>query len=62
MYFFGNTSVLSVLKSSFLESLSRTYQISLTFFWGEFGLPVPRKHKVRMNLKDLNVLLSYFTV
>ncbi|CAE7420688.1 DGAT2 [Symbiodinium microadriaticum] len=45
MYFFGNTSVLSVLKSSLLESLSRSYQISLTIFWGEFGLPIPRKHK-----------------
>jgi hypothetical protein len=46
MYFFGNTSVLSVLKNSVLETLSRTYQVSITIFWGQYGLPIPRKHKV----------------
>lgn len=46
MYFFGNTSVLSVLTNPFLESLSRKYQISLTWFWGLWGLPIPRPHKI----------------
>jgi hypothetical protein len=46
MYFFGNTSVLSVLTHPFLESISRKYQISLTLFWGVWGLPIPRPHKV----------------
>lgn len=46
LYFFGNTSVLSTLKSAFLESISRKYQISLTWFWGVAYLPIPRPNKV----------------
>jgi hypothetical protein len=46
MYFFGNTSVLSVFTHPFLESISRKYQVSLTWFWGVWGLPIPRPHKI----------------
>lgn len=46
LYFFGNTSVLSVLTNPFLESISRKYQVSLTLFWGVWGLPIPRPHKI----------------
>lgn len=46
LYFFGNTSVLSVLTHPFLESISRKYQVSLTLFWGVWGLPIPRPHKI----------------
>lgn len=41
-YFFGNTSVLSVLKRGPLASLSRRLGASLTLFWGKWGLPIPR--------------------
>jgi hypothetical protein len=46
LYFFGNTSVLSVFTNPFLETISRKYQISLTWFWGIWGLPIPRPHKI----------------
>ena len=46
MYFFGNTSVLSILKMPILESMSRKFQMSFTIFWGRFGLPVPRDDKL----------------
>jgi len=42
VYMFGNTTVLSVLAWGPLESLSRTLGMSVTFFWGRFGLPVPK--------------------
>jgi Diacylglycerol acyltransferase len=45
-YFFGNTSVLSVWKNPFLASASRRFQVSLTYIWGRFGVPIPRDHKV----------------
>lgn len=45
-YFFGNTSVLSIIQNRFLETLSRKYQVSLTIFWGRWGLPIPRQHKI----------------
>lgn len=43
-YFFGNTSVLSVLKRGPLAALSRRLGASLTLFWGQYGLPIPRDH------------------
>lgn len=46
VYLFGNTSVLSVLKHGPLASLSRKLQVSLTFFWGKFFLPIPRDEKI----------------
>ena len=46
MYFFGNTSSLSVLNSEFLANFSRKFQVSITLFWGWFGLPVPRPNKL----------------
>jgi hypothetical protein len=45
-YLFGNSSVLSVLKHGPLAALSRKLQVSLTFFWGKFYLPIPRDEKV----------------
>ena len=46
VYLFGNTSVLSLLKTNFLTSLSRKTQISLTCFWGKWNLPIPRDEKL----------------
>ena len=46
MYFFGNTSVLTIPSSKLLESISRKLQMSLTVFWGRWGLPIPRPLKV----------------
>jgi hypothetical protein len=46
VYLFGNTSVLSVLKTGFLASLSRKMQMSVTYFWGKWFLPLPRDDKL----------------
>ncbi|CAB9499666.1 Diacylglycerol O-acyltransferase 2 [Seminavis robusta] len=44
-YLFGNTSVLSVLKHGPLADLSRKLQVSLTYMWGKYYLPIPRDEK-----------------
>jgi len=41
IYLFGNTTVLSVLTSGPLAALSRAAGVSVTIFWGRFGLPMP---------------------
>lgn len=46
IYLFGNTAVLSVLKTGMLATLSRKTQVSMTYFWGRFLLPIPRPVKV----------------
>jgi hypothetical protein len=46
MYFFGNTSVLSIPTNKSFEKISRKLQMSLTYFYGSFGLPVPRPNKI----------------
>lgn len=46
VYLFGNTSVLSVLKTGLLASLSRKMQVSVTYFWGKWFLPIPRDDKL----------------
>lgn len=45
-YLFGNTTVLSALTSGPLASLSRKLGVSVTLFWGRFGLPVPKPVKL----------------
>ena len=47
-YCFGNTSILEVVKTGVLAQLSRRLQVSLTYFWGKLGLPIPRDDKVRV--------------
>lgn len=74
IYLFGNTNVLSVLKTGLLASISRKvvtiyrtmrwisvavrfasnysivllqFQVSLTYIWGKYYLPIPRDCKVR---------------
>lgn len=47
IYCFGNTSILTIVKTGFLAQLSRKMQVSFTYFWGKFGLPIPRDEKVR---------------
>eukprot|EP00440_Ansanella_granifera_P041720 gb/GFBE01045235.1/.p1 GENE.gb/GFBE01045235.1/~~gb/GFBE01045235.1/.p1 ORF type:complete len:349 (+),score=46.12 gb/GFBE01045235.1/:1-1047(+) len=42
IYMFGNTTVLSALTWGPLASLSRTLGVSVTVFWGRFGLPLPK--------------------
>mmetsp|Transcript_4988 Transcript_4988/g.12657 ORF Transcript_4988/g.12657 Transcript_4988/m.12657 type:complete len:322 (-) Transcript_4988:389-1354(-) len=46
VYCFGNTTCLENLKTGFLVTLSRKLQISLTVFWGKWGLPIPRDVKL----------------
>ena len=46
VYLFGNTSVLSVLKTGLLASFSRKFGVSLTYIWGRFYLPIPRGGKL----------------
>lgn len=46
VYLFGNTSCLTVLKTGFLATLSRKMQMSVTYFWGKWMLPVPRDEKL----------------
>ena len=46
VYFFGNTSVLSVLSSPMLRSIARTTGVTLTWFWGWRGTPIPRPRKI----------------
>ena len=40
-YTFGNTQVFHCLTGSFLRRLSAILRISVTLFWGRWGLPVP---------------------
>ena len=42
IYLFGNTTVLSVVTHGLLATLSRKLQVSLTYFWGKWYLPIPR--------------------
>ncbi|EEC44340.1 predicted protein [Phaeodactylum tricornutum CCAP 1055/1] len=46
VYLFGNTNALSVLKTGFLAAISRKLQISLTYIWGKWYLPIPRDCKL----------------
>jgi 1-acyl-sn-glycerol-3-phosphate acyltransferase len=46
VYLFGNTSVLTVLKTGILEMMSRKLQMSVTYFWGKWFVPIPRDDKL----------------
>eukprot|EP00521_Asterionellopsis_glacialis_P013636 CAMPEP_0195296906 /NCGR_PEP_ID=MMETSP0707-20130614/20381_1 /TAXON_ID=33640 /ORGANISM="Asterionellopsis glacialis, Strain CCMP134" /LENGTH=212 /DNA_ID=CAMNT_0040358539 /DNA_START=373 /DNA_END=1011 /DNA_ORIENTATION=- len=46
LYLFGNTSIFTVFKTGRLADLSRKLQVSLTYFWGKWYLPVPRDDKL----------------
>jgi len=46
VYLFGNTHVLTVLKSGPLAKLARSLQVTLTYFWGKYYLPIPRDEKL----------------
>jgi len=46
VYMFGNTTVLSALTWGPLAALSRKLGVSVTIFWGRFGLPVPKPVKI----------------
>ncbi len=43
VYHLGQSQLLTSWGS---EELSRRYRISLIFFWGQWGLPLPRRHPV----------------
>jgi len=45
-YMFGNTTVLSALTAGPLATLSRKLGVSMTLFWGRWGLPLPRPVKL----------------
>jgi hypothetical protein len=57
-YFFGNTTTLEVVRGRALMALSRTLGVSITLFWGRWGLPIPLPRKVS-SLCDQNYLCSY---
>lgn len=42
VYLFGNTDALSVWKNPVLAAVSRRLQVSLTYIWGLWYLPIPR--------------------
>ena len=46
IYFFGNTTVLSTVSWAPIAKLSRQMGVSVTYFWGRFGLPVPNAVKL----------------
>lgn len=46
VYLFGNTSILTVVKSGPIAKLSRKLQMSVTYFWGKYNLPIPRDDKL----------------
>lgn len=46
IYLFGNTSVLTVMKSGPLANISRKLKTSFTIFWGKYYLPIPRDDKL----------------
>lgn len=46
VYMFGNTTVLQCLTAGPLASLSRKIGVSITLFWGRWGLPVPKPVKL----------------
>jgi hypothetical protein len=59
IYLFGNTGVLTVLKTGLLATLSRKLQVSLTYFWGKLYLPIPRADKVRTIIMALACVVYY---
>eukprot|EP00916_Digyalum_oweni_P018202 GHVL01030565.1.p1 GENE.GHVL01030565.1~~GHVL01030565.1.p1 ORF type:complete len:212 (+),score=32.29 GHVL01030565.1:400-1035(+) len=46
VYIFGNTIMLSMSAGGLLAKISTLMRVSLTVFWGRWGLPVPRRVKV----------------
>jgi hypothetical protein len=44
IYHFGASRVLSVSRSSFLQSMSRSLKMSLILFYGRSYLPIPRRY------------------
>lgn len=52
IYQFGNTKVLSVLKNKFLANLSRRLQVSVTYIWGKYYLPIPRDTQVSRSVRS----------
>ena len=51
VYFLGQSQLLSVVGGSsdgFLARMSRKFQMSLIFFYGRWGLPIPQRSKIVM--------------
>lgn len=52
VFFFGNTKLFNTIGSSgeesFLSSVSRRLRLSIVFFYGRFGLPIPFRHPLTM--------------
>jgi hypothetical protein len=46
VYFFGNSSVLSVLSNPLLRKFARVTGVTLTWFWGSYGTLAPRPNKI----------------
>lgn len=46
VYLFGNTMTLSILSNNILACVSRKLQVSLTYIWGRYYLPIPRCTKL----------------
>eukprot|EP00904_Undaria_pinnatifida_P008005 jgi/Undpi1/4334/HiC_scaffold_17.g07700.m1 len=45
-YYFGNTTVLEIIRHPMLTNISRKLGVSITILWGRWGLPVPMPCKV----------------
>jgi len=45
-YFYGNTRCFKLLSSERSSKVSRLLHITITFFWGVFGLPIPFREKL----------------
>jgi hypothetical protein len=54
VYLFGNTACLSCLSDpcGVLQSVSRALKMSVTLFWGRFGLPIPRRSPITAVMGD----------
>ena len=61
VYFFGNTQILKVAKPAVLRWLARTTGISLTWFWGVGGLPIPFPRKITVAVRACCVVHSSYT-
>jgi hypothetical protein len=57
IYLFGNTTCLSVFKTEMLAALSRKTQVSITYFWGRYMLPIPRPVKVNFELQRQSLMM-----
>jgi hypothetical protein len=52
VYMFGNTNIFSMWRHPWLIKISQWVQFPVTYIWGRYGLPIPRKQKVSKEKKQ----------